>query len=287
MRQAEPASPGRARPECGAALAGFVTLLLACLPAGTSTAATQEALPQPPCETAPFPSYPAEATPGSAPAMVRAWQAGTELPRWTPPACTGWSPGSGQGFRVLVALAGRIVVAPGAGAEELLGRFAAVSRLGAVRYWSTSDGEWRPLVTDAAALVGPDPARRRGDFSASELLGGRAAYFVQHDSRSSGEVVYRIRVLDSGLDRLVVQTENVTPVRLLLVTLFQPGALQAVHFFNRLSPTGWGYYSLSRTTEEGSSSLTGGHAASYVNRAAALFRLAAGVPTDGDPPMAR
>src|SRR4051812_3877123 len=140
MPQAKPASPGRVRLGCRAALTGLVTLLLACLPAVPSAAATQEALPQPPCETAPFPSYPAEAKPGSAPAVAQAWQAGTGLPRWTPPACTGWYPGSGQGFRVLVALAGRIVVAPGAGAEELLGRFAAVSRLGAVRYWSTSDG---------------------------------------------------------------------------------------------------------------------------------------------------
>lgn len=60
-----------------------------------------------------------------------------------------------------------------------------------------------------------------------------------------------------------------------------------MHFFDRLSPTSWGYYGLSRTTKEGSSALAGGHVASYVNRAAALFRLAAGVPADRDPPMAR
>lgn len=124
-----------------------------------------------------------------------------------------------------MALAGRITIAPGSGTEELLGRFALVSRLSAIRYWSTPDGGWRPLATGAAALAGPDPARRRADFGASELLGGHAAYFVQHDSRSSGDVVCRMRVLDSGPDRLVVQTENVTPIRLLLVTLFQPSVL--------------------------------------------------------------
>ena len=106
-------------------------------------------------------------------------------------------------------------------------------------------------------------------------------------SRSSGEVVYRMRVLESGADRIVVATENVSTVRLMVVTLFQPGALQAVHILQRLSPTSWGYYGLSRTTQDGSSSLTEGHEASYVNRAAALYRFVAGVPTDRDPPMAR
>lgn len=287
MQHVEPHSPGRARFGRRAALAGLAAVMLTHTMPGHPAAAAQNSLPQPPCGTAPFPPYPVGGVPGSAPAIARSWQAGAELPRWTPPACTGWSAGSGQGFRVLVALAGRITLAPGSRMEELLGRFAAVSRLAAVRYWSTSDGEWRPLVTSAAALAGPDPARRRADFSVPELLSGQDVYFVQHDSRSSGEVVYRMRVLDSGPDRLVVQTENVTPIRLLLVTLFQPRALQAVHFFTRLSPTSWGYYGLSRTTEEGSSTLAGGHAASYVNRAAALFRLAADVPTDRDPPMAR
>ena len=96
-----------------------------------------------------------------------------------------------------------------------------------------------------------------------------------------------MRVLESGPDRIVVATENVTPIRLTVVTLFQPGALQTVQVLQRLAPGSWGYYGLSRTTEDGTSTLAAGHPASYVNRAAALFRFVAGVPTDRDPPMAR
>ena len=273
--------PGAVR-AISAALGAVLLLGLAFCP---GVAAAQDALPRPPCgEAAPFPAYPAASAPGAAPAAAQAWQAG-QGPRWTPPACTGWAAGPGQGFRTLVALAGRIQLA--GGTDQLLGRFGAISMLRGVRYWSTSDGAWRPLVSSASALDGPDPARRRADFTAAELHGGQSLYFVQHDSRSSGDVVYRMRILESGPDRIVVATENVTPIRLMVVTLFQPGALQTVQILQRLSPTSWGYYGLSRTTQEGTSSLAGGHEASYVNRAAALFRFIAGVPTDRDPPMAR
>ncbi len=265
--------------------AALGAVLLLGLVLGPGVAAAQNALPRPPCgEGAPFPAYPAATAPGAAPAVVQAWQAG-QGPRWTPPACTGWAAGPGQGFRTLVALAGRLQLA--GGADQVLGRFGAISMLRGVRYWSTSDGAWRPLASSASALDGPDPGWRRADFTAAELRSGQDAYFVQHDSRSSSEVVYRMRVLESGVDRVVVGTENVTPIRLMVVTLFQPGALQVVHILQRLSPTSWGYYGLSRTTQEGTSSLAGGHESSYVNRAAALYRFIAGVPTDRDPPLAR
>ena len=265
------------------------TVLVAALLVGAfalhASAAVQHDLPHPPCgATAPFPAYPPDATAGVAPANVRAWRTETGSPHWAPPPCTGWA---SDGFRTLVALAGRIQLAQDDAVEQVLSRLGAVSMLRGARYWSVSDGAWRPLVSDASALDGPDPQHRRSDFSAAELRTGRNFYFVQHDSRTSGDVVYRLRVRESGPDHLVVQTENVTRIRLMVVTLFQPGALQTVHFLQQLSPTSWGYYSLSRTTEEGSSSLADGHAASYVNRAAAFYRLLAGVPTDRDPPLAR
>lgn len=265
----------------------LASMLMAGLLLVHAEAATQDDPPRPPCGMeASFPAYPAEAAPGNAPALVRAWQEGG-LPRWTPPACTGWTSNNGQGFRTLVALAGRITLPQGSGAGDLLGRFAAVSKLRSARYWSVSDGAWRPLVTDASALDDPNRKRRRPDFSASELADGRDAYFVQDDGRSPDGVVYRLRVRESGPDRLVVQIENFTPVRLLVVTLFEPGALQAVYFLQRLSPMSWGYYSLSRTTKNGSSSLAVGHEASYVNRAAAVYRFIAGASTDHEPPLAR
>jgi len=88
---------------------------------GPGVAAAQNVLPRPPCgEGAPFPAYPADSAPGAAPAVVQAWQAG-QGPRWTPPGCTGWAAGPGQGFRTLVALAGRIQLS--GGADQVLGHF--------------------------------------------------------------------------------------------------------------------------------------------------------------------
>lgn len=120
---AVPHQPGAAR-AISAALGAVLLLGLAC---GPGTAVAQDALPHPPCgETAPFPAYPAAAAPGAAPAVVQAWQAGRG-PRWMPPACTGWAAGPGQGFRTLVALAGRIQLA--GGADQLLDRLGAISML--------------------------------------------------------------------------------------------------------------------------------------------------------------
>ena len=64
---------------------------------------------------------------------------------------------------------------------------------------------------------------------------GDELYFAQSDSRSSGQVVYRMRVLERRPERLVVSVDNVTPVRLFLLTLFAPGDLQSTFFLERLS----------------------------------------------------
>lgn len=250
---------------------------------GSASVSADEDLPRPPCQTeAPFPDFPASATAPN----VRTWQASDGSPRWVPPACTGWAPSENHGYRTMVAVTGRIELEAGHGTSELLHRIGAVSMLQNARYWSVTDQKWRPLVTEISALDSLERRQRRADFDASELATKQDAYFIQHDSRSTSGVVYRMRVRENGPNRLVVQTENVTSIRLLLVTLFQPGALQTVHFFQRISPTSWGYYNLSRTTEKGSSFLVDGHAASYVNRAAAYYRLLAGIPTDRDPPAA-
>jgi hypothetical protein len=68
--------------------------------------------------------------------------------------------------------------------------------------------------------------------------------------------------------RMVIAIENQAPVRFLLVTLFEPGALQSVQFFGLVSPGVWGFYLLTRTGER-VSALAGSHEASYVNRAVA------------------
>jgi hypothetical protein len=259
----------------------ILTRLVACIGVGAALSLSAggslaQGAPQPPCGAAPSPAY---ADLGSTPA-VRVWT-GDELGAdWTPPPCTGWRP---LPFRSLVAAAGRF--RHQGGVEDLLARFGAVSTLTAIRYWSVSDKRWQTLITNASALEGPDAAKRRPDFSVAEMRGGIDLYFAEDDNRSTGDVVYRLRVRETAPDRLVVETENVSSVRYLLLPLAGPGDLQALYFLERRSANEWGYYSLARTGA-GTSSLTEGHEASYVNRAVALFRHLAGLPTDQGPPAA-
>jgi hypothetical protein len=232
--------------------------------------------PHPPCGSVPWPAYAAS---GGLPA-VHVWT-GDELGTgWRPPACTGWHP---MPFRLLVAVAGRF--RHQGNSEELLARIGAISRLITIRYWSVSNQRWESLVTSAVALDGPDLSQRREDFRVAELAGGTDRYFVQDDNHLAGAVVYRLRVREIGRDRLVVETENVSPMRYLVLTLAGPGDLQSLFFFERLSPEEWDYYGLLRTGA-GASAWLGGHEASYVNRAVALFRHFAGLATDQEPPAA-
>jgi hypothetical protein len=227
--------------------------------------------PHPPCGSTPQPLYaPPDATPA-----IRTWQA----PGWTASTCTGWS---STHPTLLVALAGSF--RHEGGAADLLAAFGRISRLRGIRYWSVGDRGWRTLVTGAAALDGPGTRRRRADFAPAEMARGADLYFAQEDSRSSGEVVYRMRVLANEPYRVTVTIENVTSVRFLLVPLFAPGDLRCTSYLERLSPGVWGYYVLwgIRTGAQ-----TSGHEASSVNRALAFYRHIAGIPTDQEPPAAR
>ena len=249
--------------------AGLCALLL--LAPGRGVADTA---PQPPCAGAASPAY---ADLGSLPA-VRVWASADLGPDWVPPTCTRWQP---LAFRTLVATAGRFRFA--GRAEDLLARFAAVSALTTIRYWSVSDKRWENLVTSASALSGPDASMQRPDFQVDEMIGGADLYFAQNDNRSTGDVIYRLHVREIGPDWLVVETENVSAVRYLLLHLASPGELQALYFLERQTFNEWGYYSLARTAAN-TSSLIGGHEASYVNRAVALLRYITGLPTDQEPP---
>jgi hypothetical protein len=230
--------------------------------------------PRPPCGEAPQPAY---AAPGGSP-NVQTWSGGDLGPNWRPPHCVSWT---SPGFGVLVALASSF--ADRGTAQDLLARFGRISRLTAIRYWSVTDQAWDPLVTSATALRGADSGQRRPDFAPAEMTEGSTLFFAQSDNRSSGDVVYRLLIRELRPDRLVIATENVTPVHKLFLTMFAPGELQSTYFLERRSPGVWTYYSLSRTSPD-ANPLAGGHAASYLNRAVALFRYVAGIPTDQEPP---
>jgi hypothetical protein len=215
-----------------------------------------------------------------APPKITIWHAG-DLGQWQPPPCTGWSPNSRS--NLIVSLTGSFRFEGGMGA--LLERVGAISALPSVMYWSVTDKKWGPLAHDASALNGPDPKSRRRDFAPTELVPGTSLYYWEDDIRS-GEIVYRLKALESSPDRAVIASENITPVRRFLITLFKPGALQSVVFIQRLRPGVFGVYILNRTGE-GTSALADGHEQSYVNRANALYRQLAGIKTDQEPPAAR
>jgi hypothetical protein len=201
--------------------------------------------------------------------------------QWQPPACTGWPATSSS--RLVVAVAGS--VRSDGSIDQLLARIAAISKARDIQYWSTTDKSWRPLAYDASALTGPDAKGRRADFSVAELSKGAQLYYWENDSRS-GEIIYRLNVRERSPERAVIASGNVIAVRRFLMTLFPPGTLQSVVFIQRLSSHSWGIYILSRIDNE-ASLLAEGHEASYINRAVALYRQIAGIPTNAEPPAAR
>jgi len=232
--------------------------------------------PRLPCGMAPVPAY---AEPG-APPNVRAWT-GKAASGWQPPACSGWTAGDAD---MLVALAGSFRY--DGEIDGLLARIGAISAKKGVRYWSTTEKSWQALVTDAFALSGQDAALRRGDFKPAELTRGQVFHYAQSDNRSAGKTVYRERVLAADSEQLQVNSENLTPVKKMMVTLFDAGGLQTFYVIERRGPGVWNFYSLTRTRMASSLLPTGGEG-SYINRSAAFFRYVAGIPTDQEPPAAR
>ncbi len=250
----------------------IVTLMLL----GSAPAHASGDGPSLPCEGPPAPAY----TEPGAPPAVRAWR-GKAAQEWQPPACSGLS---SKGADILVAVAGSFK--HDGEIDELLARLGAISAKTNVRYWSTTEKAWKPLVTDAFALSGPDPAQRRADFTAAQFVKGQSLHYAQSDNRSSGKTIYRDRVLSMGRESLVMSSENLTPVKMAMLTLFDAGDLQNAYFLARRGPGVWSFYSLTRTRMASSLMPLGGDG-SYINRAVAFYRLVAGIPTDQEPPAAR
>jgi hypothetical protein len=183
-------------------------------------------------------------------------------------------------MELVVALAGRFHAA--ATLDDMARRMGAVSQTPGLRYWSVTDGDWRTLLTEAFALSEPDGERRRADFSAMEMLSGRALYTAQRDTRSTGLNLYQLRARRVGTRRLIVESRNLTPIRLLVFELFAPGALRVIHILDRLEPDLWRYYAITAVRSGALES----DPRSMINRSAAFYRFLRGVPSDRDPPLA-
>ena len=79
--------------------------------------------------------------------------------------------------------------------------------------------------------------------------------------------------------------ENLTPIRVACVTIFEPGALQVATVLQRAARDAWDLYEITRAGAA-SSSFVAGYGSSYLNRLDAMRRHLAGLPTDRDPPVA-
>lgn len=262
------------RPEQAAAASVTMAMRIACawallilLPA-----AALAAPPTPPCDgQAPVPAY----APASAPPATGVWS-GADLRGVALASCLGWTGES----RLIVALA--TTFHSPLTADQLLRKLAAVSAYPSVKYWSVTRQAWRPLAAQAAVLTAPDAITTRSDLSPEELSSGRQVYYSEHGDLSAA--THRLRVVERSADHLVVTTENTTPIRLMVVTVFEPGALQLATFIDRAGPDLWTLYQITRVGAA-SSAMAADHAASYVNRLDAFRRYLSNVPTDREPPL--
>jgi hypothetical protein len=231
---------------------------------------------QPPCGVLPEPAYGA---PGVPPAFSIWNEARLRQIGWRAPDCLKW--GAGR-TRLAIALGGAFAFS--GSLDQLLEHAGKISAHKSIRYWSTTDKAWRNLVSDAGVVDGPQGRTVQPDPTVADLVAGRSIYYFEVGR--SGRAIHRLTVLERTADRFVLASENVTPIRGILTTAFEPGALQSVTFVDKRGPATWGYYQVIRATE-GASSMALGAESSYVNRLAALYRDMAGIPTDSEPPAAR
>lgn len=221
----------------------------------TGAYAAGAALPRPPCgESDPVPAYGEASDPA-----IESW---SKL-EWAAPECLGWNDSR---YRFVIAVAGRIEASDAASVRSRLG---AVSTTRGLLYWSVTENAWRVLIKDAAALSGAQGGPR-DDFAPDELREGATLYFVEKDNRSEEPVTYAMHVLESKPNRIQVETENVTPIKALLVTVFPPGTLRTAYIVTRIDSHTWGLYEISAATERASGLVSLGKT-SYENRARAFF----------------
>lgn len=164
-------------------------------------------------------------------------------------------------------------------------RFGSISALATVRYWSTTDQKWRPMVSSASAIVSASSRLPRADYSLAELLTGEDRYYSMTDTRSGRAVTYRLRLWQNQPSELVVEIANVDAIKQWGLTLYASGGLHTLYLLKKQSPGTWAYYSITRVLPN--SFLAEGHDKSYINRAVALYRYIVGFQTDAEPPSAR
>jgi len=210
---------------------------------------------------------------------VRVWNSDSGH-AWKPPACTGWTPSDSS---TIVVTAARFRYTQGI--DGLRRRIGAISETAGMLYWSTSGKRWQKLILEAHASPGQEGDGRRPDFSPEEIAEGHTLFFQQEDNLF-GTVTYRMHIRAATTGRLVFDVENAGAIRYLTIPVFQAGEVQSISYLEKETADVWRYYAIARTSGK-ASTLIGGHEASAINRAVALYRRLAGIPGDQEPPAAR
>lgn len=232
--------------------------------------------PAPPCAGTPVPAFPA----ADAPPSVGLWHP-DDLPEgWKPPACTGLAPPAGALF---VALAGSFRYQ--GDATSLLARLGAVSTHTGILYWDVGSAAWQPMLTEASALSGSDPAARREDFAPEELHAGARLDVLYDDADPLGPVVYETEIVAADPDGFTLLSQNVTPMGLMGLNVAQPGDLSSMLVVRRTAPGEFTQYTLSAVNLAAMAAALVPDA-THINRAVGSFRFFAGIPGDRDPPLA-
>ncbi len=245
-------------------------------------AAASTPAPSPPCVgSQTYPAYPQAAEPPN----VALWQS-KDLPAgWRPPECLRRATYDKESTTLVVALAGHMD--ENGGIDALLTRMGAISNLKSVRYWSVTEKQWNILFPQASALQNADAKSARADFAAADLQPGRELYFVTADNRSGAEMIERLRIRARDDNHIAMDTENVSPMKALFVTIAGPGDIQTYYDLRRGADGAWLFYSLTRIANVPSILTYAIRGDSYINRAVAMFRYLSGVPTDRDPAIAQ
>jgi len=95
--------------------------------------------------------------------------------------------------------------------EDIATRLGAVSQTQGLKYWSTTNKNWRVLVESASALISADKNSTRKDFTAEEILSGQALYTAQNDTRSWGLNVFGANGTDWHYYSLAVIKDSTLP----------------------------------------------------------------------------
>ena len=168
----------------------------------------------------------------------------------------------------------------------MLSRLGSISALNGVRYWSVTDKKWETLFTHAYALAGPDAKALRADFAATDFRAGNDLYFLSADNRTDSDMITHIHVISVDNERIVWATVNASPLRAFFITAVPAGGIETFYALER-TKSGWHFYSLTRISGVSSVFSSMVHGDSYINRAVAMYRYIASIPTDRETPTSR